>query len=281
MAKDLKNPNPALKLYRADEETAILRRQNNRYTHTFNIPIKSVGTTLLLIRATNELTNDELKSRIIKGNTINDNSLYPFDLTYFQIVASCRMRDTIINNKDGYKYDGTLTLNYRTAITAPSGASVPPTELFVANSLLARATRQTSRGYDTIKSEVIGTTEDGYGDYFYLVLVAAKENGDNGTEKGYYIFDLSEDEPETHDPETLRSFFNTDTAVVEENDGAPENKDAYVTFVRILGYFPGDQPDFERFIDEEYTITVSGNGNLTITIQVAEPETETEENNEG
>lgn len=279
MANDITGAGLPLKLYVADEEQAILRRQNNRYTHNYNIPIKSVGTALVLIRATNELSNDGLRTRIIAGNDIN--GTYPFDLTYFQILASCKLTDTIMRNIDQYEFTGTLTTNYRTTITAPSGASVPQTELFVANSLLARANRQASRTYDTIQSEIIGTTEDGYGDYFYLVLVAAKANGDDGTEKSFYIFDLSEGEPETQDPETLRAFFNTGVEKVTDGDTDPD-KPAYVTFVRILGHFPKDQPDFEGFIEEGYTITVNGNGNLTIAVKVEpEPENETEENTEG
>ena len=252
-----------LRLYLADTDESILRRQNKRYTHSYNIQIKSAGTALVLIRSTSPLSESILEARIREGN--DESVKYAFDIAYFQILASCHLTDTIMNNKDGLQFTGTITTNYRTSITAPSGASTPPTELFVANSLLARAGRQASRTYETIQSELIGTVGDGEGNYFYLVLVAAKENGNNG--KDYYIFELSEGEEESEDADTLKAFFNSGLEEGEED----------VSFVRILGHFPKDQPDFERFIAENYTITVTGNGNLTISNKIQE----TEENTEG
>lgn len=245
-----------INLYHANEQPSILRRQNNRYVHSFTLPIKSPGTTLVLVRSENALTEEALAEKIKAGNALS--SEYDFDLTYYQIIASCSLADTIINNADAFAFTGSLTLNYRTTVTAPSGAAVPQTELFVANSLLARASRQTSRTLDGIQAEVLSAGEPG--NYVYLILVAAKENGDS---EAPYIFKNEEPEDEEVDTDELaesgvvKDFLNTATGK-EDVDGIN------ITLVRVLGYFPKDQPDFERFISETYAITVTGNGYLTI-----------------
>ena len=246
-----------IELYVAYKKDAIFRRQNNRYTHGFTIPIKSPGTALLLLRSNSALSEEALAEKIKAGNALNDE--YGFDLTYYQILASCSLTNTLVNNPDRQgEFTGTLTLNYRTTVTAPSGASTPATELFVANSLLARAARQSSRTTDGLQTEIMNDEEEG--SYVYLVLMAAKEDGEGDMP---YIFKNEESEDEEVDENelaecvTIKDFLNTPT----EKDNVD---DINITLVRVLGYFPKDQPDFEQFISNEYSITVTGSGYLTI-----------------
>lgn len=240
-----------IKLYHAeDKPSAILLRQNGRYTHSYTLPIKSAGTMLLLLRSNDAIDDEWLKNQIKSGNQGKGE----FDMVYYQTVVGCKLdRDTLNKPSSGtVGFTESIRLTYRTSIVAPSNLSTDSTDLFVANSLAARASRQAGRTSETLILEGIeGDVETGT-DYVYLILIAAKEKGSETP----YIFTLSADEDEEEDSETIKTFLN-----------GSENK---ITEAQILGYFPKDIDDFDAFKDKGFTITVSGNATLSVAETTAE-----------
>lgn len=242
-----------LNLYHADENPAILVRQNGRYTHSFTIPIKSAGTMLVLLRSKEEITDESLENMIRAGNQVSED----FDIVYYQTVVGCDLgSNTLLYPKDNTEhFTESIRLTYRTNITAPANLPTDQADLFVANSLASRASRQTSRTMETLELsgiEADNVGENGETDNFVTLVFLAAQNK-NG--EGAYIFTLEEGEAhdgEGSDNETIRNFLNGET------DPEP------VAEVQILGYFPKDQPDFDAFVEQEFTITINGNAALSV-----------------
>lgn len=239
----------ALNLYEADEERSILTRQNGRYTHTFAIPIKSAGTTLILLRSKEEIDDDKLETMIRAGNSDPNNA---FDIVYYQTVVNCDMStDTLRPKTANYSFGETLRLSYRTNITAPSGLPTDPKDMFVANSLASRASRQAGKTTETIELAGVGE-EKSDGAFVTLVLLAAQAKGTTNA------YEFNVDEGENEDGEG-----SDNNAIMEFLDPLNQNGNN-ITEAQILGYFPKDQPDFEAFVRNGFTITVNGNATLGI-----------------
>lgn len=236
MATKVTNDSIPLTLYRGNQASAVLSRQNGKFSGSFSIPIKTVGTVLVVLRSDQAFTEAELKTRLEEGSE----NYTEFLINYYQLLATCNLSSDTLSSD----YVGTLSASYKMGVSGASAAS-DNTELFLANTLSAKAARQSSKPAENIKVDVTDTSGD---DYVSLVLLGAKDDEGNP-----YVFELSEGEDEDTDCDAIKAYLACTTQgqfVVEE--------------VRILGHFPQDQADFASFVDGGYKITVAGKASLAL-----------------